>query len=209
MKCRFLLIFILTALSQVAFAQVQAKAISYKLTVDLTRFDKDAAAELNEKVLLFESDVYYTEDKVRSIYRVVKTPDDYQLSFRQRLYNQLSVDQYDIEYDNKYMVMKEGHAYKPKSTGKTKKILNYVCKEYTLTDFRGIAISFWVTDKLGKNVCPWGNFSLKGTALEIVASNGVTFTATDFASGELAANFFDVPTDFQVDKIPFPKPAKK
>lgn len=209
MKCRFLLIFLFTVLSQATFAQIQAKAISYKLTVDLTRFDKDAAEELNEKELLFESDVYYTEDKVRSIYRVIKTPDDYQLSFRQRLYNQLSVDQYDVEYDNKYMVMKEGHAYKPKSTGKTKKILNYVCKEYTLTDFRGIAISFWVTDKLGKNVCPWGNFSLKGTALEITASNGVTFTATDFASGELTANFFDVPTDFQVDKIPFPKTTKK
>lgn len=209
MKCRVLLIFILMVAGKETFAQIQAKAISYKLTVDLTRFDKEAAAELNEKELLFESDVYYTEDKVRSIYRIVKTPDEYQLSFRQRIYNQQSADEYNIDFENRYMVLKEAHIYKPKSTGKTKKILNYVCKEYTLTDYRGLLISFWVTDKLGKNVCPWGNFSLKGTALEIVASNGVTFTATDFSAGELVATFFDIPADFQVDKVPFPKATKK
>lgn len=206
---RIILVVLLFSVVDVALAQLQAKAISYKLMIDLSQFDKDAYEEINEKELVFETDAYYTDDKVRVIYRTIKTPAEYPLTFRQRLYSQFSADQYDIEFDNRYMVLKEGHVYKPKSTGRTRKILNYSCKEYTLTDYRGVAISFWVTDKLGKNVCPWGNFSLKGTALEIVASNGFTFTATDMATGELSADFFSIPTGFQVDKIPFPSPAKK
>lgn len=207
-KLLFILLIAVGAINS-SYAQLQAKAIAYSLTVDLIRFDKEASKEVEQKELLFETDTYYTADKVRTINRTIKTPEEYQLSFRQRLYDQQTTDQYDVSFDDKYMLWKQGFAYKPKSTGKTKTILNYSCKEYKLTDNRGVVISFWVTDKLGKNVSPWGNFSLKGTALEIEASNGITFKATDFASGEVASNFFDIPVDFQVDKIPFKQPAAK
>ncbi|HEY3406112.1 MAG TPA: hypothetical protein VGK59_22150 [Ohtaekwangia sp.] len=202
----FIFLFCCSAIS--TYAQLPANAISYSLTVDLKKFDGEAAQELDDTELLYETDLYYTADKVRTVTRVVKRPDDYELTFRQRLYDQNSTDEYNIEYPNRTMVMKEKHVYKPKSTGKTKKILNYTCKEYQVVDFRGNTITFWVTDKLGKNVCPWGNFSLKGTALEIIASNGLHFKATDFAAGELEADFFNVPQGFETQKIPFPEVKK-
>lgn len=179
------------------------------MQVDLTKFDTEAAEELNVSELLYETDVYYTADNVRTVNRVIQRPSDYELSFRSRLYQQASTDEYNVEYDNKVLVRKEKHVYTPKSTGKTKVILNYKCREFSVVDFRGITIVFWVTDKLGKNVCPWGNFSLKGTALEVTTSNGLHFTATDVASGEVDNNFFTVPEGFQTQTIPFPQPVVK
>ena len=197
----FIFLFCCTAIS--SYAQLPAKAISYTLKVDLKKFDAEGADELTDTELLYETDLYYTADKVRTVTRVIKRPVDYELTFRQRLYDQNSTDEYNIEYQNRMLVLKEKHVYKPKSTGKTKKILNYTCKEYSVVDFRGNNVTLWVTDKLGKNVCPWGNFSLKGTALEIITSNGLHYQATDFASGEVAADFFTVPEGFQTQKIPF------
>jgi GLPGLI family protein len=205
-KILFLLLILTGAIH--AEAQLKAKAISYTLDVDLKKFDPHNADQVSNHELKFETDVYYTADKVRTVNRPIKRPEGYDLTFRQRLYDQLSKDEYNVEYENKFMVVKEGHAYKPKATGKKKTILNYPCKEYTVADYQGRTISFWVTDKLGKNVCPWGNFSLKGTALEVTTSFGLHFTATDFAEGDLDANFFAVPTDFKSDKIPFAAPAK-
>jgi len=207
MKGLFVFLFCATGIS--GYSQLPAKAISYILEVDLTKFDAGAAEEISNAELLYETDLYYTAEKVRTVNRVIKRPGEYELSFRQRLYDQNSTDEYNVEYNNKILIVKEKHIYKPKATGKTKKILNYVCKEYSIVDFRGIAISFWVTDKLGKNVCPWGNFSLKGTALEVVTSNGLHFTATDFASGELDSNFFKIPEAFDTEKIPFPQKKNK
>jgi len=202
-----LLLFILPGYFQ-AQAQLKAKAISYTLDVDLGKFDPHNAEEVDDPILKYETDVYYTETKVRTINRVIRRPDGYELSFRQRLYDQLSDDEYNIEFDEKFMVIKEDHAYKPKATGNKKTILNYPCKEYTVKDFQGRTVNLWVTDKLGKNVCPWGNFSIKGTALEVTTSFGLHFMATDFAEGEVDTNFFAIPTDFKADKIPFTAPAK-
>src|SRR5688572_14051639 len=158
---KHILVFLFCSIVTATYAQLPAKAISYTLEVDLKKFDPEAAEEISNADLLYESDLYYTADKVRTVNRVIKRPGEYELSFRQRLYDQSSADEYNIEYDNKILVIKEKHIYKPKSSGKTKKILNYTCKEYSVVDFRGITVTFWVTDKLGKNVCPWGNFSLK------------------------------------------------
>jgi GLPGLI family protein len=202
-----LLVFILTATTY-AEAQLKAKAISYTLDIDLGKFDPHNSDQVDDPELKFETDVYYSDDKVRTVNRIIKRPEGYDLTLRQRLYDQLSNDEYNVEYENKSMVLKEDHAYKPKATGKKKTILNYPCKEFTVKDYMGRSITFWVTDKLGKNVCPWGNFSLKGTALEVTTSNGLHFLATDFSEGELAAGFFDIPTDFKSDKIPFASPAK-
>lgn len=202
------LVFVLGATSLHAAAQLRAKAISYTLEVDLNKFDPHNAGEIEDPELKFETDLYYTDDKVRTINRVIKRSDDYQLSFRQRLYDQLSDDEYNLEHESKFMLYKENHAYKPKATGNKKTILNYLCKEYTIKDFQGRTVNVWVTDKLGKNVCPWGNLSLKGTALEVTTSFGLHFVATDFAEGEVDANFFAVPTDFKSETIPFNPPAK-
>jgi hypothetical protein len=183
---------------------LKASAISYSLEVDVSKFDPANGKGLPDPMVKFECDTYYTTDKVRTINRLIKKNENYDLNFRQRLYDQNTQDEYNIDHENKFMLIKEGHAYKPKATGKKKTILNYVCKEYEVTDFQGRQLSFWVTDQLGgKNVCPWGNFSIKGVALEVTTSFGIHFLATDLAAGELDSHFFDIPT-YPSDKVPFP-----
>lgn len=203
------LIFCFVCLSfQGAIAQLKAKAISYTLDVELAKFDKDAAEQLGPKVLRFETDVYYTADKVRTFNRPIERPPEYELTFRQRMYDQATYDEYNVGWEEQFVLLKKDHRYKPKATGKSKTILGYACKEYTLVDYQGRTISCWVTDKLGKNVCPWGNLSLKGTALEVTMSSGVHFLATDFAEGEVRSDFFDVPTNFKTETRPFPDKKK-
>ena len=198
----FILFLFITGATYVQ-AQLKANAISYSLEVDIRKFDAANGKELADPIIKFECDAYYTADKVRTINRQIKKIENYDLTFRQRLYDQNSQDEYNLDHDNKFMLIKEGHAYKPKATGNKKTILNYACKEYTVTDYQGRQLSFWVTDQIGKNVCPWGNFSLKGTALEVTTSFGIHFLATDVATGELDAHFFDIP-DYKSDKVPFP-----
>jgi Domain of unknown function (DUF4412) len=188
---------------------LKAKAIFYQVDVDIRKFDPQNGKQLTDPIIKFETDAYYTDTNVRTFNRKVKTVEGYDLMLRQRLYDQTSTNEYNIDHDNKFMVLKEAHVYQPKSTGNQKTILGYNCKEYTVTDFQGRQLSFWVTDKLGKNVSPWGNFQIKGTALEITSSFGMHFVAAEFAEGNVDPHFFDVPADYQMDKIPFPEKPKK
>jgi hypothetical protein len=188
---------------------LKAKAIFYQVEIDLRKFDPQNGKGLEDPIIKFETDAYYTDTHVRTFNRKVKPVEDYDLTLRQRLYDQASTNEYNVDHDSKFMVMKEGHVYKPKGTGKQKTILGYNCKEYTVTDFQGRQLSFWVTDKLGKNVSPWGNFQIKGTALEITSSFGVHFVAAELAEGNVDSRFFDIPSDYQMDKIPFPDKSKK
>jgi GLPGLI family protein len=189
-----------------ATAQLKAKAISYAVEADLTKFAPEAAEELVQKVCTYEVDAYYTDEKLRTMVRPVSTP--YDLTIRQRLYDRNSKDEYNIDHANQFMLLKKDQSFAITSTTNQKNILGYACKEYTFKDYRGIQFSVWVTDKLPKNICPAGNFSLKGTALEVTSSNGLHYLATDFAEGQLDGNFFDLPKDYQQD-ISTPPPTSK
>lgn len=210
MTFRKAIFIICITLAHVAQGQslIKAKAIFYQVEIDIRKFDPVNGKQLADAIIKVETDAYYTDTQVRTFNRKVKGVEDYDLTLRQRLYDQLSTNEYNVDHDNKFMVLKEAHVYKPKATGKKKAILGYECKEYTVTDYQGRQLSFWVTDKLGKNVSPWGNFQIKGTALEITSSFGVHFLAAEFAEGNVDGRFFDVPSDYQMDKIPFPTKAK-
>ena len=209
MKFRSLIFLVL--LSAVAISvqgQIKAKAISYNVTVDLNLFAGEDAEELSQKTCTFEVDAYYTPEKLKTMVRVLSRPAEYEMTIRQRLYEIKTKDEYNIDNDSKYMILKKDQNFKPAATGKQKTILGYVCKEYTLTDYRGVNITLWATDKLPVNVCPAGNYSIKGTALEVILSNGLHYVATDQAEGQLDANFFDVPKDYQQEVIPAPATQK-
>lgn len=190
-------------------AQIKAKAISYTLEVNLDQFSPNVKGEDFEKICRFEVDAYYTAEKLRTQVRNIFRPEEFELTIRERMYPLISNDEYNIDHVNKVILLKKGHVYTPKPTGKQKKILNFDCKEYTFKDFRDIQITLWVTDKLAKNICPAGNYAVKGTALEIITSNGLHFVATDFAEGELSADFFDVPAGYEIEEVPAPTPQKK
>jgi GLPGLI family protein len=206
-QIKILLCSVLVALGTVeATAQLKAKAISYAVDVDLTKFAPEAAEELTQKVCRYEVDAYYAEERVRTMVRPISTP--YDLTIRQRLYYRNSRDEYNIDHAKQFMLLKKDQSFLITTTGNQRNILGYACKEYTFKDYRGIQFSIWVTDKLPTNICPAGNFSLNGTALEVTSSNGLHYLATDFAEGQLDVNFFDLPKDYQQD-ISAPPPTSK
>jgi hypothetical protein len=181
-------------------AQIKAKAISYTLEVDLTKFSPQAS-ELSQKTCNFEVDAYYTDTKLKTVVRIISRPTGFDLTIMERLYDLNQKDEYNINHDNKNIILKKDQDFKLKSTGKQKTILGNACKEYIFTDYRKINFSVWVAEKLTKNVCPVGNFSLKGTALEITTSNGLHYLAVDTAEGDLAPGFFDLPTGYQQEVV--------
>jgi GLPGLI family protein len=183
-------------------AQINAKAISYKVQVDMDMLDPafnegDGA----QRFFDFEVDAYYTDSRLRTIVRKIGKHGDNGLTIRQRLYDINSTDEYNIDPQTQFILLKKDQVVKPKATGKQKDILGYRCKEMTFVDYRGITMTVWVTDKLPKNICPLGNFSLKGTALEASTSNGLHYTATDLAEGVLESAFFDIPQGYQQEVV--------
>jgi hypothetical protein len=188
-------------------AQLSAKAISYAVEIDLTKFNPEAAGSLADKTCVYEVDAYYTDKEVKTMVRNIKRP--IEISLRQRQYEIATQDEYNIDHDNKFILVKKGQDFKPKSTGGKKTILGYACKEYSFKDYRGIQFSVWVTDKLPKNICPAGNFSLDGTALEVTASNGLHYLATDVAGGQLESDFFKMPSGYEQEVMPPPADVKK
>jgi hypothetical protein len=199
----FRLLLFLVFVSFSVSAQTKAKAISYRVEIDLKIFAPGYAEESQADSVpcIFEVDTYYTPEKLRTRPRTIRRPPDYELTIRQRLYDIASKDEYNIDPINNYLLIKRNQVVKTKATGKQKSILGYNCKEYTFTDHRNVGFNVWVTDKLPKNICPVGNFSLKGTALEVITSNGLHYTATDFAEGEVPASFFDVPKGLQEEVV--------
>jgi hypothetical protein len=188
-------------------AQLKAKAISYAVEIDLNQFNPQAAEELEETTCTYEVDLYYTDEVAKTIVRNILQP--VEITLRQRQYQIMSTDEYNVDHENRFILVKKEQQFKPASTGKKKSILGYECREYTLKDYRGVQFSIWVTDKLPRNICPAGNFSLKGTALELTASNGLHFLATDFAEGQLDPNFFQLPADYQQEVSLPPASSKK
>lgn len=187
--------------------QDKAKAISYAVEIDLTRFNPEAAEDLDEPICTYEVDAYFTDQKIKTMVRNMKRP--VEITIRQRQYDAGTKDEYNIDHDNKFILVKKDQDFKPAQTKNKKTILGYECREYTFTDYRGIQFSVWVTDKLAKNVCPVGNFSLKGTALEVTASNGIHYLATDFAEGQLDPGFFQLPAGYEQEIIMPPASTKK
>jgi hypothetical protein len=206
MSRRIFLACALLVLSLTTRAQLKAKAISYAVEIDLTQFNPEAAEDLEETTCTYEVDVYYTDQHVKTMVRSILQP--VEITLRQRQYAIASADEYNIDHDNKFILLKKDQRFKPSSTGNKKIILGYECREYTTKDYRGVQFSFWVTDKLPKNICPAGNFSVKGTVLELTASNGLHYVATDFAQGELDSNFFLLPADYQ-QEVSMPPATKR
>lgn len=190
-------------ITAVGMAQIPAKAISYQLEVDLEIFAPDYVdeTESDDLTCLLEVDLYYTSKNVRTIVRPITMPSDYNLIIRQRLYETNAADEYNVDHKNKYVLLRKGQQVKLNATKRKKEILGYVCSEFSFTDYRGVDIVVWVAGKLPKNICPAGNFSLKGTALEVITSNGLHYLATDFSRGELSNGFFDVPSGYQQEVV--------
>lgn len=187
-------------------AQLKANAISYTLVADMTKL---RGGEVEPGTIAkYEVDAYYSADKVRTVVRNIKN--DVGLTIMERLYDQNSRDEYNINHNEHHILLKKDQAFSPKATGQQKTILGYPCKEYTFKNYTNVTFSLWVTDKLGKNVCPGGNFSVKGTALEVIGSNGLHFVAVDTGgSGELDASFFNPPAGYEQEVINPPAPETK
>jgi hypothetical protein len=196
--------FMLTSLT--LQAQLKANAISYTLEADMAKL---WGGEVEEgTVAKYEVDTYYSADKVRTVVRNIKN--EVGLTIMERLYDQNSRDEYNINHNEHRILLKKDQAFSPKATGQQKTILGYPCKEYTFKNYANVTFSLWVTEKLGKNVCPGGNFSVKGTALEIIGSNGLHFVAVDASgSGEVNASFFNPPDGYQQEVINPPVPEAK
>jgi hypothetical protein len=207
MSRNIFLVSVLLVLSLTGKAQPKAKAISYVVEIDLTRFNPEAAEELEETKCTYEVDVYYTDQHVKTMVRNIRQPVD--ITLRQRQYEIASTDEYNIDHKNKFILLKKDQRFKPSSTGNKKTILGYACREYTLKDYRDVQFSVWMTEKLPKNICPAGNFSVKGTVLELTASNGLHYLATDFAEGELDPGFFQLPADYEQEVSMPPASSKK
>jgi GLPGLI family protein len=190
--------FLLIALApgSIVFAQVKAKAISYQVEGDLRIFAPDAVENIQDPVCKFEVDAYYTGTHVKTMVRTLYVPKEFPVNLRQRFYETQTKDEYNLDHENKFMLLKKDQNFKLKSTGKKKTILGYACKEFTFQDYRKVNFSIWVTEALGTNVCPAGNFSVKGTVLELTASNGFHYTAVDFAEGVVDETFFVLPTGY-------------
>jgi GLPGLI family protein len=207
---RILFIFLCSALAVPSQAQIQAKAISYKVEVDQQHlYPTFEENESNPRYLQFEVDAYYTDSKLKTIVREIGKHPEPGLTIRQRQYDINSIDEYNIDPESEYILFKKNQTVKMKGTGKQKDILGYRCKEFSFTDYRGIQITVWVTDKLPKNICPVGNFSLKGTALEIQTSNGLHYTATDVGEGVLDSQFYDIPQGYQQEVVEVSAAEKK
>jgi GLPGLI family protein len=207
---RTCLFFLCCAIATHSQAQIQAKAISYKVEVDQEQlYPTFEENEGNPRYLQFEIDAYYTDSKVKTIVRKIGKHPEPGLTIRQRQYDINSIDEYNIDPETEYILFKKNQVVKLKGTGKQKDILGYRCKEFTFTDYRGVQITVWVTEKLPKNICPMGNYSLKGTALEILTSNGLHYTASDVAEGVLESQFFDIPQGYQQEVVEVPSAEKK
>jgi hypothetical protein len=189
-----------------ALSQVPAKAISYLVSIDLNIYDPDYTSQTDSEdlVCVAEADVYYSDKKATTIYRLISKPIDYDLIIHSKLYDINSTDEYIFNQPAKSLLLVKDQVTKPRATGRKKTIAGYTCKEYTFINYQGIGIMVWVSTKLEKNICPLGNFSLQGTALEVSTSNGWHYLATDFSGGELNTDFFEIPKDYQMGSISIP-----
>jgi hypothetical protein len=210
LRFSFIFFLLITCGGYKSLSQIRAKAISYKVEIDLEVFAPQYVEESDSETTIcrFEVDAYYTNEELKTMARIIERPGDFDVTIRQRYYQLKSSDEYNVDFVQSSILVKKSQVVKPKPTGNTKVILGYKCAEYVFTDHRGIRMSVWVTDKLQRNICPSGNYSLKGTALEVAASNGVHYVATDFAEGELDSTFFDLPANFQTETVDLAGSAK-
>jgi hypothetical protein len=192
-----------------ASAQQKAKAIAYTLTIDLEAYDPVyyEMTEADDVTLTLGVDVYYSESKLKTISRVMVQPVDYQYSEPQLLYNLRSEEEYLIDREKKSIVVKKEIVRAPKFTGRKKIILGFKCREYRVWLDGDVQVLAYVTSKLKRNICPFGNLSLNGTVLEMITSNGLYYAATDFSEGELAPDFFELPAGYQMKNVTNPDAA--
>ena len=182
---------------------IQSQAISYAATLDLSVFDP-VYYELTDSDttdVYFEVDVYFTSDNVKTITRVRAKPSDYEALFTEVLYNPASVSEAFVDDGDKKILHVQNVATQIMKLREKKKILGYRCRAYLVVDYRGVRAVAFVAKKLSRNISPFANMNLPGTALEIVTSNGFHYLATDFSQGKLPPTFFSLPTDYQIKTI--------
>jgi len=194
----FIVIILTVVCTSTAVAQLKARAISYSLDIYLDIYDPEyyEETESEDVVCHFELDAYYTGDKVKTVVRKLSVPIDYDIDFMSVLYDRHTNNQYHINHTSKSVYPTKGQPLTPTATRNRKEILGHKCREYYFLDPEGISASFWVAEKLEKNICPTGNFLIKGTVLEMLTSDGMHFKATDIGMGELAADFFELPPGY-------------
>jgi GLPGLI family protein len=176
-------------------AQTKAKAISYQVTLALGYYDPLYywQTDADTTVIYMEVDLYYDAGNRKTVSRILEQPEDFQLPLLELYYKTESPGEFLIDNANRFVFNIATVYSSVKSTGAKKTILGYKCKGYTFTDFQGINVFAYVAAKLPANICPWGNFNLEGTVLEMYTSNGYHYEATDMRSGQLPAGFFELP----------------
>jgi GLPGLI family protein len=182
---------------------INASAISYTATVDLSQFDPVYydLTDADTTDVYFEVDLYYSNGNVRSIIRINSRPADYEPHFNEVLYNPGGQVETLVDHTRKKIfrvVDVQSPIIKLKAT---KKILGYQCRGYITLDYKGEKVIAFVTKKLPTNISPLGNMNLPGTALEVITANGFHYVATDFSQGKLPSTFFSLPTDYQIETI--------
>jgi GLPGLI family protein len=178
-----------------SLAQSNTNAISYQVTLELGYYDPLYywQTDADTAAIFMEVDLYYDHDNCKTVSRIMKQPEDFQLPTLQLQYETKSAEEFLIDEANRiiFNIKNTWASFKP--TGSKKTILGYKCRGYTFTDFQGVKVFVYVASKLPANISPWGNVDLKGTVLEMYTSNGYHYVATDMGSGQTPAGFFNLP----------------
>jgi hypothetical protein len=187
-----------------ASAQTKAKAIAYTLTVDLDIFDPVyyEMTESEDVTLVLEVDTYFTNSKLKTVIHPITEPIDYNFPGLPLQYDLKGSGYYLIDNEKKITVQKSSNPMSQRATRRKKMIAGFKCKEYFFETTDGIRMLVYISEKLANNISPMANFPIKGTALEIITSNGLHYEAVDFSQGEVASDFFDLPPDYQLDSLP-------
>jgi hypothetical protein len=187
-----------------ASAQTKAKAIAYTLSVDLEIFDPVyyQMTESEDVTLVLEVDAYYNTSKLKTVTLPLTQPIDYHFPALELQYDLKSSGSWFIDHNKKISIRKQNNVVTKRATGVKKTIAGFKCKEYLLETNGGLRMLVYISKKPDSNICPLDNFSLKGTVLEIITSNGLHYEVADFSKGEVAVNFFDLPQGYQQDTLP-------
>jgi hypothetical protein len=184
-----------------SWSQVQCKAISYKIVIDLEVYDPAYAAQTDAEELEaeLETDVYFTDTQVRTITRVVSIPPDYQLTLPEFLYTSNSDVLYAIFPSRKVAVkINRNTDLKPRKSRGEKNIIGFACKRYFLNDLNDYQAIIWMTDKIRPDVSPLPNYKVKGAILELITDDGFHITAMELKEGEVESALFTVPSQMEI-----------
>lgn len=201
----FVLTLFFTLCSQSLSAQqtIPAKAIAYKVVLDLEQADPVyySLTDSDTTEVYSEVDLYYTDDRAQTVTRVLSKPGDFDGHHFEVFYGTKTHREALIYHARRSVVADDEKIVLVEKLRAKKKILGYKCRAFLVVDDNDLRMLAFVTTKLGKNICPRGNFMLPGTVLELISSDGFHYEATALSAGELPADFFVLPTDYQIETI--------